>query len=199
VDKVVPTLTIAVQRFNRSFGEEHWQERLVDLAVALEAALGQEDSPGEIQLRLQTRAAALLADGADDASRIFDDLAVMYDLRSRVVHGSSQSTEKLRRRIEKVPATALGRMPGIKTELLIDRCRDLVRRAILARLFLSQGPEAAWPLSGSRNLDRRLADDSERIRLRRLWRNGLKGIGLARAASPAETPEVFGASSEPTG
>jgi Apea-like HEPN len=199
VDKVVPTLSIAVQRFNRSFGEEHWQERLVDLAVALEAALGQEDGSTEIQLRLQTRAAALLADGADDAGRIFDDLGVMYDLRSRVVHGSSQSSEKLRRRIEKVPATAPGRMPGIKTELLIDRCRDLARRAILARLFLSQGQDPAWPLSNSKNLDRRLADDSERRRLRRLWRKGLKGIGLSQAASPAETPVVFGASPEPTG
>jgi hypothetical protein len=90
-------------------------------------------------------------------------------------------------------------MPGIKTELLIDRCRDLVRRAILARLFLSQGQEPAWPLRGSKDLDKRLADDAERRRLRQLWRNGLKGIGLSEAASPAATPVVFGASPEPTG
>jgi len=198
-EKVVPTLSIAVQRFNRSFGEEHWQERLVDLAVALEAALGPESAQSEIQLRLQSRASALLADGSDHAGRIFDDLSVMYDLRSKVLHGSSQSSESLRRLIEKVPDTAPGLMPGIKTELLIDRCRDLVRRAILARLFLSQGSEPAWPLRGSKDLDRRLADDAERKRLRQLWRNGLKSIGLPEATSPAAPPVVFGASAEPTG
>lgn len=143
---VVPGLSIAVQRFNRSFGEANWRERLVDLVVALEAALGQEDANAEVLLRLRNRAAALLADVTDDAGRVFDDIGVIYDLRSRVLHGSSQSGEKLLARIEKVPSTAAGPMPGVKAELLIDRSRDIVRRAILARLFLAQGAKPEWPL-----------------------------------------------------
>jgi len=195
---MVPSLSIAVARFNRSFGEMDWQERLVDLSVALEAAMGQEDATAEVLLRLRNRAAALLADRADDAGQIYDDLGVIYDLRSRVLHGSSQRSEKLLASISKVPATASGVMPGIKVELLIDRCRDLVRRAILARLFLAQGAKPAWPLRGSKDLDKRLADDAERKRLRQLWRNGLRRIGLATAASPCVDPVAFGSKTEAT-
>lgn len=182
---IVPTLTIAIQRFNRAFGEEHWQERLTDLAVALEAAMGQENDPAELSLRLRNRAAALLADESDDAGRIFDDLGVMYDLRSRVLHGSSQDPKKLMTRIEKVPAAALDTMPGTKVEFFIDRSRDLVRRAILARLLLGQGDAPEWPLSGAEDLDRRLSDDRVRQRLRKAWRAKLRHVGLASAAGPA--------------
>lgn len=181
----VPTLAIAIQRFNRAFGEEHWQERLTDLAVALEAALGQENDPAELSLRLRNRAAALLADEDDDAGQIFDDLGVMYDLRSRVLHGSSQDPKKLLARIQRVRAAAIDTMPGTKVEFFIDRCRDLVRRAILARLLLAQGDAPEWPIGGAEDLDRRLTDDRTRQHLRRAWRAGLRRLGLSSAAGPA--------------
>lgn len=192
-EEIVPTLSIAVQRFNRSFGSAHWQERLIEVTIALEAALGQEDETAEVLLRLRTRAAALLADRADDAGQIFDDMGVIYELRSRVIHGSSQGARRLLARITRVPATASAPMPGIKAEVLIDRGLDLARRAILARLFLAQGTNPAWPLRGSKDLDKRLADDRERHHLRRLWHQGLRHLGLPAAASPATPPGVFGA------
>lgn len=182
---VVPTLSIAGQRFNRSFGGEYWQERLIDLAIGLEAAMGQEDDPAELSLRLRNRAATLLADPHDEAARIFDDLGIIYELRSRVMHGSRQDPKRLMARIEKVPAAALRTLPGTKTEFFIDRFRDLVRRAILARLFLAQGESPAWSLGGAKDLDKRLVDDLERQRLRNLWRERARSLGLSGAVGPA--------------
>ena len=138
--------------------------------------MGQEDDPAELSLRLRNRAATLLADPHDKAARIFDDLSIIYELRSRVMHGSRQDPKKLIARIEKVPAAALRTLPGTKTEFLIDRFRDLVRRAILARLFLAQGESPAWPLGGAKDLDKRLTDDQERQQLRNLWRERVRSL-----------------------
>jgi Apea-like HEPN len=184
---VVPSLAIAGQRFNRAFSEDHWQARLTDLAVALEAAMGQQDDPAELSLRLRNRAASLLADEADDAGRIFDDLKVMYDLRSTLLHGSSQDTKELMKRIERVPAAKRRALAGTKVEFFIDRCRDLVRRAILVRLMLAQGASPDWPVAGSQNLDKNLTDERHRKRLKNLWRARLRGLGLSSAAGPAAT------------
>jgi hypothetical protein len=184
----IPSITFALQRFNRSFQPTNPSDRLADLAIALEAALGSEDR-NEVTLRLRSRAAALLATRQDTSSEIFDDVGLLYELRSGVVHGASQKVKRLGSRLAKISAAQRSRYAGIQTLLAIDRARDLVRRAILCRLMLSRGNQPTWPILLPSNqgdgMDRRIAADSERLRLRRQWRGELRGIGLATAADEA--------------
>lgn len=62
--------------------------RLVDLATALEAALlGAERETEGLTLRLRSRTSALLATDDDPARGLFDDVGLLYGLRSKLVHG----------------------------------------------------------------------------------------------------------------
>jgi hypothetical protein len=71
-------------------------------------------------------------------------------------------------------------------EHAVDRMRDLVRRAILARLCLAAGDRPFWPLQGKTvAVDALLADDATRVIWRQSWRDRLAGIGAAQAADRA--------------
>ena len=62
--------------------------------------------------------------------------------------------------------------------------RDLVRRAILARLCLGAQPDPVWPFTGDLGVDAILADDTERSPWRARWHKRLEAIGFADAAGP---------------
>ncbi len=62
--------------------------------------------------------------------------------------------------------------------------RDLVQRAILARLCLAEGPNAAWPLAGETAIDGILADDAQREAWRVRWHERLAELGVAAAGGP---------------
>lgn len=183
--KNVSPLVVAIGRFNRSLRPALWQDKVVDLAVALEAALVSEKV--ENTLRLRTRAARLLAVPDDPAEAIFDDVGDLYAMRSMVVHG------------EPVPAAewhALFKARGLtqlwdieKQGVVLDRWRDLVRRAILARILLSDVTSASerWPLIGSFGVDRALVSDAQRKSWRQAIRHRARVLGgdrLWRPASP---------------
>lgn len=76
-------------------------------------------------------------------------------------------------------------MPAVEIALAVDRLRDLVRRAILARLFLACTSDPVWPLSGRTPVDEILVDDTNRGRWRSTWRTGLAEIGAPNAADRA--------------
>jgi hypothetical protein len=76
-------------------------------------------------------------------------------------------------------------MEGVQVALGVDRLRDLVRRAILARIILASGYEPLWPLRGDVVVDAALAEDAERDRWRSTWREELAAIGAASAADRA--------------
>ncbi len=70
-----------------------------------------------------------------------------------------------------------------------DRMREIVRRAILARLCLAEtrnGVEPLWPLGGSTPVDAILADDATRAAWRAHWRDRLAELGAGSAAEKAE-------------
>ncbi|MBC3844656.1 hypothetical protein GXW82_44130 [Streptacidiphilus sp. 4-A2] len=80
----------AVHRYNRAHEDGNDFERIIDLATALEAVLtGNDRDHNEITERLKSRAAALLATDTDTGAAILNDIAKLYDLRSRLVHGGS--------------------------------------------------------------------------------------------------------------
>jgi hypothetical protein len=59
--------------------------------------------------------------------------------------------------------------------------RDLVRRAILARICLAAGQEPLWPVT-SKVVDTLLADEATRKQWRDAWRQRLSDLGAPQAA-----------------
>jgi hypothetical protein len=181
------SLGVALGRFNRSFVTRPWFDTLVDIAVGLEAALLGGADHEEIGLRLRSRAAGLLATAGDSAATVYEDVKHLYNLRSKVVHGSSPPTAKLEAEAYKISVAARTHRKGEKWALIMDRSRDLLRRAILARGFLTDAGK--WPTRGRKaerfDVDALLVDAVSREALREIWRAGLADIGLRGAADEA--------------
>ncbi len=180
---------VALAKFNRSHSEDNPYEHLVDLATALEAALiGAERETEGLTLRLRGRLAALLATDDDPAETLFADVGHLYGLRSKLVHGGQISQKELRKAISKIStvptATVSEYRFGVAVGHAVDRMRDLVRRAILARLCLAAGPDALWPFAGDINVDAVLADDAKRKLWRSRWHERLDELGVGQAGSP---------------
>lgn len=180
------SLGVALSRFGRSFVARPWFDMLVDVAVGLEAALLGGSEQEEIGLRLRSRAAALLATSADPPAKIYDGVKRIYGLRSLVVHGSNPTTKELEALAHKISSTERTTWRGVKWSLALDRARDLLRRAILARGFLLDTER--WPVGkkGRRfDVDAQLIDPGAREEWRQGWRGALDSLGLVAAADEA--------------
>jgi len=184
------SLGVAIGRFNRSFVTRPWFDVLVDIGVGLEAALLGGADHEEIGLRLRSRAAALLATSGDPPKTIYEDVKRLYNLRSMVVHGSNPPAERLQGQAFQISAAGRSQRKGEQWALIMDRSRDLLRRAILARGFLTDA--GRWPTQGREaerfDVDALLIDPAVRDELRDVWRRSLAEIGLtatANEASPA--------------
>jgi len=181
------SIGVAVSKFNSTFhrGETPF-EHIVELATALEAALGggESDNAG-LTLRLRSRAAALLATRDDPADKIFGDIGLIYAIRSTLVHGGEIKTKDLRKAtngISTIPRELPADMFGITLSHVADRMRDLVRRAILARLCLAAGANPPWPFHIAVPVDARLSDDTTRAAWRAYWRQRLADLEAPHAA-----------------
>jgi len=83
------------------------------------------------------------------------------------VHGGQIKQSDLRRDLRKIstmPEGAADDRFGVAIGYAVDRMRDLVRRAILARLCLAAESDPVWPFSGSVSVDALLADGGHRLR-----------------------------------
>jgi hypothetical protein len=190
---VATSFDVALGRFTRSHSSDSQYEHLVDLATALEAALiGSDKQTDGLTLRLRTRAAALLATPDDPAAALFDDVGHLYGLRSKLVHGGQikeRDLDKVIQRISTIPADAAGHGPWVALGHTVDRMRDLVRRAILARLCLAAEPDPLWPFARDASVDAALADDAQRLKWRERWHQRLTELG-AQAAADRPRPAV---------
>lgn len=129
--------------------------------------------------------AALLATDDDPARALFDDVNQLYSLRSKIVHGGQIKLKDLRKiidRISTVPDGAAEDRLGVALGYAVDRMRDLVRRAILARLCLAAEPGPLWPFAGDTAVDGILADDAQRAAWRTHWHAHLAALGVEYAA-----------------
>ena len=146
---------VALGRLSRSL--DGWspsiEDQVIDLTIGIEAMLGGNDRT-EIAARLRTRAAHLLATNDDPPEAIYRDVKSLYDLRSAYVHGGNPSAKDLEKRITAITAPARSRWPTERYLLALDRWRDLLRRAILARIALTTA-DIPWALStnSARTLD----------------------------------------------
>jgi hypothetical protein len=192
---VATSFDVALSKFNRSHSSDSPYEHLVDLATALEAALiGAERETEGLTLRLRGRTSALLAADDDSARALFDDVGLLYGLRSKLVHGGQIKQNDLRKiigRISTVPAEAIEHRFGVALGYAVDRMRDLVRRAILARLCLAAEPDPLWPFEGDTPVDAILVDDTERTTWRARWHERLAALGVEYAAGPPRSAVDF--------
>jgi hypothetical protein len=108
-------------------------------------------------------------------------------LRSKLVHGGQIKQKDLRtelRKLSTMPQGATDGGFGVAIGYAVDRMRDLVRRAILARLCLAAGPDPLWPFDGSTGVDSLLSDDGIRPHWRERWHQKLAALGIEDAANP---------------
>lgn len=179
------SLGTAVRRFQMSHHKTDWADKIIDLTIALEAALSGQVR-GEITLRLQTRAAALLATERDPESSLFEDIRHFYDLRSQFVHGAPTSPKKLQKTTGKVSRVVRGTsLDSFVSGAVVDRLRDIVRRAILARLFIAATDPELWPVDDDGTIDRTILTEAGRAALRAAWRAPLLDLDQQTAIDAA--------------
>jgi hypothetical protein len=183
---VATSFDVALGKFNRSHSSGSPYEHLVDLATGLEAALIGADKETEgLTLRLRSRTAALLATESDPASALFNDVGQLYGLRSKLVHGGQikeRDMRKIMAQISTLESDAAEHVFGVSLGHAVDRMRDLLRRAILARLCLAAEPDPLWPFDRDVSVDAALADDGHRLAWRERWHERLAALGIESAA-----------------
>jgi hypothetical protein len=183
-------LGIALARLNRSYEAAPWSDQLVDLCVGLEAALLGGAEQEEISLKLRSRAASLLSTPSDSPDAIYNDVKILYNLRSRIMHGSTLSNEQAKSRLKGFTTSARSPYGRDQGNLALDRLRDILRRAILARAFLDE--QGLWRLTDKDlDVDRQLIDNAERSKWQEAWRTSLVEMNLPTAPDPAPPPKLW--------
>lgn len=184
----------AVEKFARLDDTTSHFEQIVQLSTALEGVMTGTNEGDGLLLRLCTRVAALLADEDDPAEVLFEDLKRLYNFRSKIVHGGELTTKQLRSDLN-----AMGCVPDensvanmlVRVGYAVDRLRDIVRRAILARICLAVGDPPLWPFKDEGKavrLDVVLSSDVNRALWRGHWRTMLDSLGVGTAASKSGPP-----------
>lgn len=154
-------------------------------AVFIDRVDGSEGLSG----RLRARAAALLVTEQDGADKVFDDVKAFYALRSTLVHGGTLTENRFKAQILGISTIAERNMFGVATVQAVDRMRDLVRRAILARLCLAAGVDPLWRFDPDTSMDVVFSDDAKRQQMRGRWHAMLDGIGAAESVQNLAAPE----------
>lgn len=181
---------LALGRLSRSLDGHTpgFADQAVDLAIGLEAALAGTDKT-EIGLRLRTRAADILATDANPPEAIYRDVKTLYDLRSTIVHGASLSVKTVEKAIGSVTGASAARWPAEQYLLALDRWRDLLRRAVLARIALttaitpwSAGGKGGSQLDVDKYLLREIDRDAWREHIQAYWAD--RGLPLALNPPP---------------
>lgn len=197
---VATSYDVALQKFYNAPYRASAFEQLVDLATALEAILlGGDKSADEVTLRLRSRAARLLCTDRDPATAIFDDVGLLYGLRSSIVHGGNLKEKDLRRYVERLSTSVSADGFGVAIARAADRLTDLVRRSLLARLCLSSGSAPLWSLGSTVSIDRLLADDSIAASWRSKWHAQLSEMGASDAIDRPKAATDFLAPSRQQG
>ncbi len=136
-------LDVCIRRFNSSYGRDKDEDRIIDLAIALESSLLHGDSNPQLKYRQALRGAALLADTHDPLATN-RQLETMYDIRSKIVHeGKSLRDDKLKKQIEK-----------LDTSDFPDVCEELVRCVL--RAYIQRIADGKTVSDINRELDSRI-------------------------------------------
>ena len=195
---LIASMGMAISMFNRSHQLAPWFDRLVDLATALEGTLiGHGDPTYGVTKRLRKRASALLECTNDSARDICNDVNILYNLRSKMVHGRDLTSETLQEELSSISTIPEATLLGTATEQAIDRLRDIVRRSLLARIGLTHGSAPLWPQEGS--VDSVFADRRQSEKWRATWQQHITDIGFPEAIQVATPADIFSGKSRKTG
>jgi hypothetical protein len=143
------SLKLASRRFSGAALRADEDDAILDLCIALEAALG-DSQRSEMTYKLGMRTAAIISisgDGAGDHIEVLKQVKRLYDWRSAVAHGDDQ--ERARRRYIEVAGGADG--VDSATEMLRTVISQLIRRSDLREpetidRLLVQGVAPAVPI-----------------------------------------------------
>ena len=102
-------------------------------------------------------------------------------LRSRLIHGTGLSEKGLAKAAKSITAVPNDSMPGDAVAHAVDRLRDLVRRALLARICLAACDPPIWSLGEDHGVDAQLADASTRDKWCAAWREVLESFDAHRS------------------
>jgi hypothetical protein len=118
-------LRVALSRFNGSYRRHDPRERIIDLIIAMENLFGDETvgQTTEVGYRLRLRAARYLGEDADQRMELFYFIRDLYELRSKIVHGTSDEIDE----IEKKLSAKLNMPMGA----VVSKTKDLVRQALV--------------------------------------------------------------------
>ena len=181
----VTSFRMATYKFQISYHAHSWDEQLVDLVTAFEAALSGTGTT-DVLLRLKTRAAALLNTKHDPARAIFHDVGILYWLRSTLIHGGALAEKRLINRVKSITTVPDDEAGVLAIAYAVDRLRDLVRRALLARIALAACEPPLWKLEQDDGVDAQLADASTRAHWWSVWRDVL---GSFDASASIDRPQ----------
>ncbi|TGM87898.1 HEPN domain-containing protein [Leptospira licerasiae] len=89
-------LHIALSRYSQARVKKTYEDKIIDLMIAAEAIYLQSETDlnGELSYRLSHRAALLLGKDKKEQKEIFTFFKKAYDVRSKVVHGSTLVIKK---------------------------------------------------------------------------------------------------------
>ena len=87
-----------VSSVRRNRGRFWYEDRLLDIAVALEVLFGLES--GELTYKLSVRAAHFLGASGEERLAVYKSVGCLYKERSRIVHGNRRNRAGRRKKIE---------------------------------------------------------------------------------------------------
>lgn len=127
-------LSIAIRHFKQSLDKQNHEDKIIDLITCAEALFLNElgGYQGELKYRLSERAAFFLSDKPKERIRLFNLIKNIYDVRSKIVHGSDNKL--------KLPKRPDGEEYEIRE--LSDLANDLIRQALKRFIDLSQKPDS---------------------------------------------------------
>lgn len=81
-------LHVPLSRLNRALRENDHSDKALDLGIALEALVGDDDQV-DLSYKVRQRGTFFLGGSPDDKRKNFNRLRKLYSLRSKVAHGKS--------------------------------------------------------------------------------------------------------------
>ena len=87
-----------------------------------------------------------------------------------------------------------GSLDSFVSSAIVDRLRDIVRRAILARLFIAATAPQLWPADDDATVDRAILTEAGRAALRTAWRTPLIDLDQHAAVEAARVVAPLGGS-----
>ena len=124
-------LQIPINRWIRSTTSKTFEDKIIDLAIALESLyLLDRDGESELSFQLRLRASWFLGKDKTRRQTLMKDFSNIYDWRSKVVH-----TGKLPKKTKKTPFTQR------EIEEFIEKTQDLCRDSIMKILEEGECPD----------------------------------------------------------